>query len=171
MKKAAAFLAALNLLLVLFVVNHAAWRQEGIVATGRRALLRLGTVDPRSLMQGDYMRLRFTLGEQFHQSSNQSRGGGEAVPAKGTAVMRLEPNGEARFVRMHDGGPLAAGELLLRYWRGPGARNYCAGAESFMFEEGKAEAFSRARFAELRVAPDGRSVLVGLCDEDGRRIE
>ncbi len=40
-----------------------------------------------------------------------------------------------------------------------------------MFEEGKAEAFSRARFAELRVAPDGRSVLVGLCDEDGRRIE
>lgn len=167
MRKYAWALAALNLLLVLAVVNHAVWRQERIVATGRRALLRLAPADPRSLMQGDYMALRFDLGAQMEAS----RGVGAEPPAKGTAVMRLLATDEARFVRLHDGNPLREGELLLRYWRGPGWRNYFAGAESFMFEEGKADVFARARFGELRVAPDGRAVLVGLCDENGQRLE
>jgi uncharacterized membrane-anchored protein len=44
------------------------------------------------------------------------------------------------------------------------------GAESFFFEEGSAAQFERAKFGELKVAPDGSSVLVGLRDAELRRL-
>src|SRR5690606_10833586 len=48
-----------GLLLILAVVNVGIWQRERILATGRTVVLALAPVDPRSLMQGDYMALRF----------------------------------------------------------------------------------------------------------------
>ena len=39
------------------------------------------------------------------------------------------------------------------------------GAESFFFQEGHAAYYEKARYGEIRVAADGKSVLEGLCDE------
>jgi uncharacterized membrane-anchored protein len=36
------------------------------------------------------------------------------------------------------------------------------GAESFFFQEGHAQLYNGARYGEVRVAPSGTSVLVGL---------
>ena len=44
------------------------------------------------------------------------------------------------------------------------------GAESFLFQEGHAEAYSQARYGILRVAADGSSVLAGLADVARRPI-
>lgn len=80
----------------------------------------------------------------------------------GRIVIRLDGRGVASFVRVH------AGERLLRYrWRG----RLRLGAESFFFQEGLADLYARARYGELKVAPDGGSVLVGLRDEALQRIE
>ena len=48
-------------LLVLGIANFAIWQKEDVLANGRTILLELAPVDPRSLMQGDYMALRFRL--------------------------------------------------------------------------------------------------------------
>ena len=52
---------ALGALLVLGVVNAAIVGKETIKREGDTVYLPLAPVDPRSLMQGDYMALRFTL--------------------------------------------------------------------------------------------------------------
>src|SRR5690606_24345673 len=48
-----------GLAIVLLVVNTGIYQREQILQQGQTAVLALAPVDPRSLMQGDYMALRF----------------------------------------------------------------------------------------------------------------
>jgi uncharacterized membrane-anchored protein len=48
-------------ILILVVVNYGIYEKERLLANGRLVLLELAPVDPRSLMQGDYLALRFRL--------------------------------------------------------------------------------------------------------------
>ena len=50
-------------LVVLVVVNWSIYDREQLLAEGRVVLLPLAPVDPRSLMQGDYMALRFAVAD------------------------------------------------------------------------------------------------------------
>ena len=49
---------------VLVVVNGSIWQKERHLAEGEIVYLELAPVDPRSLIQGDYMALNFALGNQ-----------------------------------------------------------------------------------------------------------
>ncbi len=44
-------------------------------------------------------------------------------------------------------------------------RQIYIGAESFLFQEGKAEHFGKAKYAELKITQEGKVLLVGLRDE------
>jgi len=48
-------------------------------------------------------------------------------------------------------------------WRGP-RLDY--GAQAFFFQEGEAELYQNAKYAFLRVAEDGSTVLTDLADKD-----
>lgn len=50
-----------SLLLTLVVANGAIWQKEALISHGRPVFIALAPVDPRSLMQGDYMALNFEL--------------------------------------------------------------------------------------------------------------
>jgi len=50
-----------GLLIVLAAANAGIYEREQILARGQRVVLELAPVDPRSLMQGDYMRLNFDV--------------------------------------------------------------------------------------------------------------
>src|SRR5690606_9942359 len=52
-------------LLVLGAVNYAIYAKERVIRDGDVVFLELAPVDPRSLMQGDYMALRFRLADQI----------------------------------------------------------------------------------------------------------
>jgi uncharacterized membrane-anchored protein len=128
--------------------------KERILAEGRTVLLELAPVDPRSLIQGDYMALRYAP---------------KVLPASGVAVLALDASGVAAYRRLDGGEPLAADEVRLRY-RSGGVDGARYGAASFFFEEGTAAAYERARYGVLKVDEAGRSVLVGLADAEGRPI-
>ncbi len=130
--------------------------KEQVVASGTTMLLPLAPRDPRSLIQGDYMALRYALPSDLLAQS-------QAWPRDGALVVRLDATGVATFVRRHAGEPLAGGEHLLRYRRRGMALRL--GAESFFFQEGQARVYERARYGELKVSPNGESVLVGLRDD------
>ncbi len=125
-------------------------RKERVLAEGRRVLLELAPRDPRSLMQGDYMQLNYALASLPR----------EGWPQDGHLVLTQDAQGVAKHVRRHAGEPLQEGEFLLRYRIRD--RQLRLGAETFFFQEGQAERYARARYGELRVAPGGDSVLVGL---------
>jgi len=140
-------LALVVLALVVLVV-----RKERVLAHGTPVLLELAPVDPRSLMQGDYMVLDYAVSREVRKTE---------VSQEGLLVLRLDENGVGHFVRRHTpDAPLAPGELLLGYKQREGRVRL--GAESFFFQEGHADHYAGAKYGELRVAEDGSSVLVGL---------
>lgn len=152
-----------GLALVVLVLVGLVVRKEWVLARGTLVLLELAPVDPRSLMQGDYMRLDYAVSRQARplDFSDPERFKAE----EGRLVLRLDENGVGRFVRREEPGtPLAPGELLLRYKARRGFVRL--GAESFFFQEGLAEHYAHAKYGELRVTADGSSVLVGLRDAD-----
>ena len=146
----------LGLALVLLVVNGLVVRKELLLREGTSLFLALAPQDPRSLIQGDYMRLEYSLGREV-------RGWTANWPRDGRLVVRQDQRGVAQFVRRDEGGELQQGERYLRYRIRGGELHL--GAESFFFQEGHAERYDRAKFAELKVTPAGDSVLVGLRGE------
>lgn len=155
----------LGLALVLGVTNYGIWQRQRVVESGRVLLLELRPVDPRSLIQGDYMALAY----EDQAFPDQARA--KQMPRRGRVVLSLDENDVGRFVRLDTGGPLAPNELRLRYKLRLDAGELRYGAESFQFQEGQAALYTDARYGILRVGPAGKSVLVGLADADRRRIE
>lgn len=144
----------LALVVVLGVLNNEIRRKENIVDDGVTVLLELAPRDPRSIMQGDYMVLRYAVA----RDARVPQDGG----TDGALVLALDENRVATFRRIADDQPLAEDELLLdyRYRRG----RLRLGAESYFFEEGSAPELANARYGELRVNAQGESVLIGMRD-------
>jgi uncharacterized membrane-anchored protein len=138
--------------------------KERLLAQGNVVFLKLAPVDPRSLMQGDYMALHFAVADAITRAREDGHKAG-AAPNAGVAVIRVDERGEAAFVRLHDGEPLAAGEALLRFQNRParwGRAQTQISTDAYFFQEGQARRYEAAQFGEFRVAPDGEAVLVGL---------
>lgn len=152
-----------GLALILVAVNVAAVRKERVLAAGSVVLLALRPVDPRSLVQGDYMRLSLALVDDLRRDRP-----GEADEA-GQLVLRRDGNDIASYVRVAaPGESLGPDELLLRYTRH--GYQVDAGPSAFFFAEGSGDRFARAAFAEVRLSPSGEAVLVGLRDRDRRPL-
>jgi uncharacterized membrane-anchored protein len=151
MRKAAALLAGL---LILLFVNFGIYQRELLVTDGRIVLLRLSPVDPRSLMQGDYMRLNFEVADQAFGF------GARRNLTDGRLVVALDRQGVGTFRRFADAKPLAADEVALRYRVRNGQPNFATNA--FFFEEGTADAYAAAAYGEFRVGEDGEMILTGL---------
>jgi uncharacterized membrane-anchored protein len=145
--------AAFGLALIAFGAAMAVVRHEETLASGRVVLLELAPVDPRSLMQGDYMALNFRIAGQVPRE-----------PPQGTMVVRLDEHKVASYVRVHAGEAVAPEEALLEYRvRSRGVRIV---TDAWFFEEGRAGDFRSARYGEFRVRPDGVALLVALRGAD-----
>ncbi|CAG2156946.1 hypothetical protein LMG31506_05860 [Cupriavidus yeoncheonensis] len=137
--------------------------KERLLARGDTVYLRLAPVDPRSLMQGDYMALNFAIGAAIGAARQPER-----QRRDGVAVIRLDANREASFVRLHGDEPLASGERLLRFqtvearWGGTQVQ---VSTDAYFFQEGQGGRFEKARYGEFRVDGSGQALLVGLRGE------
>jgi uncharacterized membrane-anchored protein len=159
MRKAVALAAGL---LVLVFVNFGIYGRERLLTDGQVVLLRLSPVDPRSLMQGDYMRLNFEVADQAFPLQARDRN------VDGHLVVALDGQGVGRFRRIADARPLAPGEIALRYRVRSGVPNFATNA--FFFEEGQASAYASAAYGEIRVGGDGEMILTGLRDAQLRGL-
>ena len=150
--------------LCMLLVNVDLWRKEAVVARGEAIYVPLVPVDPRSLMQGDYMDLRFdvptpvvsALADLGERSQAQVVVGLDAKQ-RGT-VLRLARPGEV----------LAANERLMPLKRM--RRGWSLVTDAYFFPEGEGKRFEAARYGEFRVLPDGRALLIGLSDAQAKPI-
>jgi uncharacterized membrane-anchored protein len=147
---------------ILGAVNTMILGKERIVADGTVVLLPLAPRDPRSLMQGDYMALRYSLAAEVASAADS------VGVSDGHAVIALSDQQVARFVRLHDGEDLGQNEHLLQFRkRGETVR---LASDAYFFEEGQWETYQPARYGELRVDASGNAVLTGLRDNDLQRL-
>jgi uncharacterized membrane-anchored protein len=128
--------------------------KEQVLQGGQLVLLELAPVDPRSLIQGDYMRLNYAINNELR--------GNESWPQDGHVVVKLDENQVAKFVRRDAGESLGPGEHRIRYRRR--SRGFRIGTDAFYFQEGHASRYESAKYGEVRLAGSGESVLVGLRD-------
>lgn len=139
--------------LILVGVNFSIYQNEILLSQGTLLLLELAPVDPRSLMQGDYMSLRYKIARDSPSPSHRD----------GYLILEKDENHVGHFKAFYEDQPLASNEYLLRFRQRRGEIQL--GAESFFFQEGHASYYEQARYGELRLAPSGESILVGLRDE------
>ncbi|MFI4954464.1 MAG: GDYXXLXY domain-containing protein [Gammaproteobacteria bacterium] len=147
MKKYIFILASL---LVLGIFNYSIYQKESLKNNGEILLLELAPTDPRSLMQGDYMRLRYAIG-------------GVTTNEIGYIVVTLDKNKVATFKRIHHEEPVVEGEKLLHYHAKEG--NIQIIPDSFMFQEGQAALYMQAKYGVFRYDNKGNYILVGLADK------
>jgi uncharacterized membrane-anchored protein len=162
MKRARWMIALAGLALILVLANWDIAQKRTVIANGQILLLDLRPADPRSIFQGDYMRLALADGAM------PGADGIEDMPYRGTVILALDENRVGRYARLDDGSPLKDGELRVQYRRHQewGRSRLDYGAQSFFFQEGDAGSYERARYAMLRVAEDGSTVLTDLAGED-----
>ncbi|MCP5367206.1 MAG: GDYXXLXY domain-containing protein [Hyphomicrobiales bacterium] len=163
MRTARMLLVVLGAVLVLGVAHWDILGKQAIVAHGREILLPLRPVDPRSLIQGDYMRLRYRASVHPDKAA-------AALPRRGTVVLALDGDGVGAYARPDDGTALAPGEARLRYMARHRDGTLRYGGESFFFQEGDAALYRDAKYGRLRVDDAGRAVLVGVAGEDRRPL-
>lgn len=171
MSKLKLFIISANMVLVLLFFGFNIVKNEKVLSEGETVLLELRPVDPRSLMQGDYMTLHFEVCNHIY--------GLEAESNK-FCVVRLDDNRVAHFVSLTNDAAVALreDELLLRYsleknnW---GEKFYTIGSDSYFFQEGTAIKYETAKYGMLKVVTKGEMIgtcsLVGLCDENKKLIE
>jgi uncharacterized membrane-anchored protein len=159
-------------ILILGIVNWSILGKETHLAEGRIVYLELAPVDPRSLMQGDYMALRFKLANEVHRAlpkSDQRRGWRRAVDASdGCVVVHLDARQVGSFQGLDNNQALAEDELRLRYRVRNGEVKFATNA--FFFQEGHAQYYAPAKYGQFRVDGKGELLLAAMYDKDLKRL-
>ena len=163
----------------LLAAGVAIYQKEQLLKHGQAVFLALAPVDPRSLMQGDYMALNFAIANQItreiyrreqeskaNNSSNSNDAPELAFNHDGFAVLRLDAQGVAQLVRIEPdtttATALAPGELRLRYrWR---KHRIKLSTDAFFFQEGQGHRYATAKYGLFRVDSKGNALLSDLYD-------
>ena len=150
------------LLIILGVLNFSIYQKEQLKSEAESVLLELAPVDPRSLMQGDYMRLRYQIERDIPKELVKDQ------EKRGYMVIDIDDMGVAKFLRFNDEGSLESNQKLLRYHKKYNTVRIVP--DSFMFQEGHAELYEEAKYGVFKFDDNGKHMLVGLADADRKLI-
>lgn len=148
-----------TLLVFLYLVNTGIISSEKNIENGTLAYFELAPVDPRSLIQGDYMQLDYAL-------ENDANLAGLRDVRRGQLVLYLDEQHIAHFSReYHEGDTLEENEIIVNFYVLDDWRGVRVGVDSFLFQEGLADVYADAEYAEVRIF-DANVLLIDLVGED-----
>lgn len=149
-----------TLVVFLYFVNTGIMSAENNIKNGNVAYFELAPVDPQSILQGFYMALNYDI-------ENDARGiVSDTDHDRGQLVLSIDENSVAHFERRYfEDDTLAENEILVNFYA-RGWRGIRVGVDSFLFQEGHADDFARARYAEVRILDDGSVMLVHLANQN-----
>lgn len=160
MKPLTKLIVILNLLLLFAYLGYITWQKEKLLSEGQLILLELAPVDPRSLMQGDYMTLNYAIANTVRRSN---------ISKRGFLVVTLDERGVGQFARVQDRPiPVATGEYVLNYQKKQWSVDI--GAGSFFFQEGRGNDYGKAKYGAIRIDNEGNTLLEGLYNIDLQEI-
>lgn len=144
-------------------------QHEATLAHGEVVLLELAPVDPRSLLQGDYMALRFAVDRDLPRPAEFTADtGGAKTPPPHYAFLALDSQRRATLIGTGNELTLTAGQVAMRIRVRD--RLNSVGPNAFFFREGTGPDYELAGWGEFRVAPDGNALLTHLRDAQLKRV-
>ena len=150
-------------IVVFSVLNYGIYQKEYIKDHGQTLLLELVPVDPRSLMQGDYMRLSYAIEGKVPKLPPHKN--------RGEIVIREDEKNVGQFVRLYAGEILAQGEKLLHFQeKDDKADTVSILPNTFFFQERHAKYYQNAKYGVFKFDNRGNYILVGLADKDMQEI-
>jgi len=165
-------IALASLLAILILINWSIAGKEYHLANGKIVYLDLAPIDPRSLMQGDYMALRFSLARQVYdnlpKSTDKIQWRQQILASDGFVVVSLDEKDVASFKELYMDKQLEKNEILLRYRVRRG--NVKFATNTFFFQEGHANDYQIARYGQFRVNDKGDLLLVAMFDKDLNKL-
>lgn len=149
-------LVVVTVVVLLTMVNWRIAQFEQLLQDGKVVRFALAPVDPRSIMQGDYMALEYAIAQEVRAALPEGM-------TQGQLLLTLDSQKVAHFVGIYRDQPKAADQLTVDFR----LRNHRVklASNSFFFEEGQADNFSQAKYGEFRVSERGELLLVTLLDE------
>lgn len=166
------YVVGLTCLIFLGLYNYSIFDKQTHLATGMTVNLALAPVDPRSLMQGDYMALDYAIARQIRTAVYKQSAQGESIddslqqpllPTVDYVVVAITEGQVAEFVRIDDGSPLAQAEAKLQFRVRKNRIKFATNA--YFFEEGTAAAYENAKFGQFKVNAKGEVLLHALLDD------
>lgn len=155
-------IALVSLVIVLGLVNWFIVGKEKHLAEGGIVYLDLAPVDPRSLMQGDYMALRFRLANEVYNALSTTDA------TDGYVVVSLDERNIGSFKYLYKDKALSKNEILMRYRVRNGAVRLATNA--FFFQEGHGNYYQPARYGQFRVDDSGELLLVAMYDKNLNKL-
>ena len=191
--KAPIWLVGVFVIALLGAVNYKVQQFEDVLATGKPVVLKIAPVDPRSLMQGDYMVLNYAILSEFQQSQvlpesneplesnepietveaneiTETTGIDESSPSEKKAyiLVHLDKNHVATFCEAQSEIPTDFKHCTPNVYlpiRYKGGWLPRLPSQDYFFAEGKGEYYAQAEYAEYRFK-DGILLLARLLDKD-----
>jgi uncharacterized membrane-anchored protein len=127
------------------------FKEQSLAQGGRIVYLQLAPVDPRSLLQGDYMALRYQL---FPDRLNPG------WPQQGNLIAQVDDRGVITAWT-----PESEGNLGVRIRYRTEKKKLVVASDAFHFQEGQGKRYGLARYGKFHLSPGGVLTLRALTDE------
>lgn len=149
-------LVVLNLLLLMIAFGYSVVKEERNLKQ-KTFYIKTAPIDPRSLIQGDYMILNYDITESARGEARNLR--------KGYIRVRLNNLKAAEFMKVSkEYLPSSDNELSIQFHQNDSTIDI--GVNSYLFQEGAGNRFQRAQYAEVIELKNGKLRLKHLLDKD-----
>ena len=171
-------LLIINIVILFVVTGFSANKEESYKKLDSYFYLELAPVDPRSLLQGDYMTLNYDIIDKasdfiynnrtyIYDGENENEVE-EADAKRAYIAVHLDKNRVARYVKITK-EKTDEKDLLFIAYKTDGF-NVNINANSYLFQEGTGDKYENARYSKVVLVGD-KLRLVDLRDKDFKEIE
>ena len=154
-------LVLLNLILLIVVFGYSVIKEEDNLKKNT-FYIKTSPVDPRSLIQGDYMVLNYNITDSARIEAVNIR--------KGYIRIKINDLKIAEFIRVDkEYMPPSNNEISIQFQKN--SSNIDIGVNSYLFQEGTGNKFQKAQYAEVIELKNGKLRLKSLLDKDFKIIK
>ena len=154
-------LVVLNLLLLMIAFGYSVVKEERNLKQ-KTFYIKTAPVDPRSLIQGDYMVLNYDIAESARMEIGNIR--------KGYIRIKINDLKIAEFIRIDEEYlPPSNNEISIQFQKN--GSNIDIGVNSYLFQEGTGNKFQKAQYAEVIELKNGKLRLKNLLDKNFIKIK
>jgi uncharacterized membrane-anchored protein len=158
------WLAAVTVFIAIIAINININKKQDIIANGQVLLFKIAPADPSSIMQGDYMNLRFEVAAKIRDKVILKNKGARRATLQGSVVVEKGENNIVSFVDLFHQQELESNQFVVPYK----IRNYRVTftTNAFYFQEGKASHFQQSQYGQFRMSDSGEMLLVNMIDSE-----